>query len=108
MLYRIDASGLILFVRLIPRASVDSIVGVESWDGGTQHLVIRLRTIPANGKANKALIKFLARQWKIPSSYISLKSGTISRYKQLRFSGYIDELEQKLQFMSNIHLRKYE
>ncbi|ENN92000.1 DUF167 domain-containing protein [Bartonella bovis] len=108
MLYRIDASGLILFVRLIPRASVDSIVGVESWDGETQHLVIRLRTVPENGKANKALIKFLARQWKIPSSYISLKSGTTSRYKQLRFSGYIEELEQKLQFMSNIHLRKYE
>ncbi|AQX19310.1 DUF167 domain-containing protein [Bartonella sp. WD16.2] len=106
MLYRIDTSGLILFVRLIPRASMDNIVGIESRDGEIQHLVIRLRTVPEDGKANKALIKFLARQWKIPSSYISLKSGTTSRYKQLHFSEYIKELEQKLQFMSNVHLQK--
>ncbi|OPB29133.1 DUF167 family protein [Bartonella sp. WD12.1] len=106
MLYRIDDSGLILFVRLIPRASMDSIVGVESRDGETQHLVIRLRAVPEDGKANKALIKFLARQWKIPSSYISLKSGITSRYKQLCFSGYIEELEQKLQLMSNMHSQR--
>ncbi|AQX30259.1 DUF167 domain-containing protein [Bartonella schoenbuchensis] len=108
MLYRIDSSGLVLFVRLIPKASMDSIVGVESRDGETQHLVIRLRTVPEDGKANKALIKFLGRQWKIPPSYISLKSGMTSRYKQLRFSGYVEELEQKLQLMSNVHSQKYE
>ncbi|MCZ2328402.1 DUF167 domain-containing protein [Bartonella sp. F02] len=96
MFYQIDASGLILFVRLSPKASVDKIVGIESRDDGKQYLIIHLRAVPEDGKANKALIKFLAKQWKIPSSYISLKSGTTSRYKQLRFSKSLEELEQIL------------
>ncbi|OPB31215.1 DUF167 family protein [Bartonella sp. AR 15-3] len=97
MFYRVDPHRLILFVRLIPKASVDSIIKVENRGDGKQHLIIRLRAIPENGKANKALIKFLAKQWKIPSSCISLGSGATSHYKQLYFSKYIKEIEQILQ-----------
>ncbi|AFR25889.1 MULTISPECIES: DUF167 domain-containing protein [Bartonella] len=97
MFHQVDTNGIILFVYLIPKASVDKIIGVECRDDGKQRLVIRLRTLPENGKANKALIKFLAKQWKIPSSYISLKSGETSRYKQLYFSGYLQEVGEILQ-----------
>ncbi|MCZ2203951.1 DUF167 domain-containing protein [Bartonella sp. A05] len=96
MFYQIDANGLLLFVHLSPKASEDSIIGVKSRDDGKQHLAIRLRVVPEDGKANKALIKFLAKQWKIPSSCISLRSGATSRYKQLYFSGYLKDLEQIL------------
>ncbi|MCL6229728.1 DUF167 domain-containing protein [Bartonella bilalgolemii] len=97
MFYRVDPHRLILFVRLIPKASVDSIIKVENRDDGKQYLVIRLRAIPENGKANKALIKFLAKQWKIPSSCISLGSGATSHYKELYFSKYLKEIERILQ-----------
>lgn len=96
MFYQIDSNGLLLFVRLSPKSSIDSIMGVESRDDGKQHLAIRLRAVPEDGKANKALIKFLAKQWKIPPSCISLRSGATSRYKQLYFSGYFKNLEQIL------------
>ncbi len=94
MVHQFDSNGLSLFVYLIPKASVDRIMGVESRDNGKQYLVVRLRAVPEDGKANRALIKFLAKQWKIPSSCISLKSGTTSRYKQLYFSTYLEELKQ--------------
>ncbi|WP_273759815.1 DUF167 domain-containing protein [Bartonella sp. ML70XJBT.G] len=94
MFHQFDANGLILFVYLIPKSSVDRIMGVECRDNGKQYLVIRLRAVPEDGKANKALIKFLAKQWKIPTSCISLKNGATSRYKQLYFSRHLEELKQ--------------
>ncbi|WP_273719976.1 MULTISPECIES: DUF167 domain-containing protein [unclassified Bartonella] len=94
MFYRFDTNGLILFVYLIPKSSVDRIMGVECRDNGKQYLVIRLRAVPEDGKANKALIKFLTKQWKIPSACISLKNGATSRYKQLYFSRHLEELKQ--------------
>ncbi|WP_026501314.1 DUF167 domain-containing protein [Bartonella vinsonii] len=94
MFYQDDTHGLILFVHLTPKACVDRIMGVECRDDGKQYLAIRLRAVPEDGKANKALIKFLAKQWKIPSSCISLKCGAASRYKQLYFSTHLEELKQ--------------
>ncbi|WP_273757899.1 DUF167 domain-containing protein [Bartonella sp. AU55XJBT] len=94
MFYQVDKNNLILFVYLIPKSSVDKIIGIERRDGEKQYLIIRLRAVPEDGKANKALIKFLSKQWKIPSSSIFLKSGATSRYKQLYFSTHLEELKQ--------------
>ncbi|UNE54528.1 DUF167 domain-containing protein [Bartonella machadoae] len=89
-----DNHGLSLFVHLTPKASVDRIMGVKCRDDGKQYLVIRLRAVPEDGKANKALIQFLSKQWKVPSSSICLKSGATSRYKQLYFSTHLEKLKQ--------------
>ncbi len=104
--HQVDTNGLILFVHLIPKASVDRIMGIESRDNGKQYLVVRLRAVPEDGKANKALIQFLAKQWKIPSSCITLKNGATSRYKQLYFSEYLEELRGILQSLGDIPLHK--
>ncbi|KEC55682.1 DUF167 domain-containing protein [Bartonella koehlerae] len=106
MFHQIDTNNIILFVYLIPKASVDKIMGIKCKDDGKRHLVIRLRAIPENGKANKALIKFLAKQWEIPSSYISLKSGGTSRYKQIYFSGYLKKLKEILQSLEDYTVTK--
>ncbi|WP_455474367.1 DUF167 domain-containing protein [Bartonella sp. B30(2025)] len=101
MFYQVDSNGLILFIYLIPKSSIDKIVGVECRDNGKQYLVIRLRAVPEDGKANKELVKFLSKQWKIPLSYISLKNGATSRYKQLYFSGYLEELKKVLHSLAD-------
>ncbi|WP_345096863.1 DUF167 family protein [Bartonella acomydis] len=101
MFYQVDKNGLILFVYLTPKSSVDQIMGVECRNNGKQYLTIRLRAVPEDGKANKALIKFLAKQWKIPAFCISLKSGTTSRYKQLHFSIHLEKLKQIWQFLGD-------
>ncbi|EJF83700.1 DUF167 domain-containing protein [Bartonella rattimassiliensis] len=94
MFYQVDKNGVVLFIYLIPKSSVDKIIGIECRDGEKRYLIIHLRAVPEDGKANKALIKFLAKQWKIPSSSITLKNGTTSRYKQLYFSTHLEELKQ--------------
>ncbi|AGF74178.1 hypothetical protein BAnh1_02950 [Bartonella australis AUST/NH1] len=101
MFYHVDTDGLVLFIRLIPKASADSIVGVERKGDGKKYLVVRLRALPEDGKANKALIKFLARQWGIPPSRISFRNGTTSRYKKLHFLECSGKLEQILQSLND-------
>ncbi len=46
-------------------------------------LKIQLQSPPVDGKANQALIAFLAKQFSVPKSSITLKSGHSSRRKTL-------------------------
>ncbi|WP_292968242.1 DUF167 domain-containing protein [Nitrosomonas sp.] len=44
-------------------------------------LKIKLAAPPVDGKANSALIVFLARRFNVPLKYVSLRHGTQSRHK---------------------------
>lgn len=50
-------------------------------------LKIRLAAPPVDGKANEALIKFVAETLGLPKSAVCLKSGQASRRKVLEVSG---------------------
>lgn len=50
-------------------------------------LKIRLAAPPVDGKANAALIDYLAKRLGIPKSRITLKSGQTSRRKVLAVEG---------------------
>ncbi len=50
-------------------------------------LKIRLAAPPVEGKANEALIKFVAETLRLPKSAVNLKSGQTSRCKVLEVSG---------------------
>ncbi|AQS41801.1 MAG: Hypothetical protein BHV28_11130 [Candidatus Tokpelaia hoelldobleri] len=95
MFYREEKDGLTLFVRLTPKAAKDTIVGVEETGDGKSHLSVRIRAVPEDGKANKALIKFLAKEMKIPASAFQLAAGATARLKQLHISGHAGEIAQR-------------
>ena len=44
-------------------------------------LIIRLKSPPVDGKANRELIKLLAKKYGVASSQIKIKSGSASKYK---------------------------
>ncbi len=50
-------------------------------------LKIRLAAPPVDGKANEALIRFIADTLGLPKSAVSLKSGQTSRHKVQEVSG---------------------
>lgn len=50
-------------------------------------LKIRLAAPPVDGKANEALIRFIADRLNLPKSAVNLKSGQISRHKVLEVEG---------------------
>lgn len=69
---------LILQVYVQPRASRDEVTGWHK-----RGLKIRLKAPPVDGEANKQLMKFLAKLFKVPISKISLLKGETSRQKTL-------------------------
>ena len=74
----------IIALRVIPKSSQNSIVGwVDDGAGGVE-LKVKIRATPEDGKANKALIAFLAKEWNVPASALEVVSGESSRYKRLK------------------------
>jgi len=96
MFYRAEKDGLTLFVRLTPKAAKDVIAGVEEAGDGKSHLAVRVRAVPEDGKANRALIKFLTKEIKIPARAFHLAAGATARLKQVHISGDTAEIVQRL------------
>jgi len=76
--YHWDGNNLILNVRLQPKSSHDKIAGIENG-----YLKIRITTPPIDGKANKHLIKVLAKLFSVAPSTIQLLNGETAREKRL-------------------------
>ena len=72
----------IIRVRVLPRTSKNQIVGM---DGGV--FKVKLTAPPVEGKANKALVSFLAKKLGLPKRDIEIVSGEHSREKSIRVSG---------------------
>ena len=74
-------------IRLTTKASRDRVTGIlAEADGGTR-IKVSVTAVPENGKANGALVKLLARQWKLPKSHISIIRGLTGRRKTVLVSG---------------------
>jgi len=79
-----------LFVRLTPKSSVERIDGWDMDDKGRRFLKIRVRAAPIEGRANDALIAFLAKILKLPKSRFTLVTGDTARLKQIEIEGLSD------------------
>lgn len=87
-----ERNGAVVFpVRVQPRASKDEIAGEI---GGT--LKVRLRAPAVEGRANEALIEFLARLLKTPKSAVRILSGDRSRTKRIEIGGVTGQQIQAL------------
>ena len=76
-----DGSG-ILTLHIQPGAKKTEITGLHG-----EALKIRLAAPPVDGKANAALIAFLAKACGVSKSSVELVSGDTSRAKRVRIHG---------------------
>ena len=81
-----DENGTVFPVRVVPKASRSEIVGSE---GGT--LKVRIAAPPVKGKANKALVKLLAKTLGVSGSQVEIISGHKTRRKTVRVYGVDSE-----------------
>ena len=70
-------NGAAITVRITPRMAKDQIYDIL--DDGT--IKIRLTAPPVEGKANKALIKYLSEILQVPASWIDIIAGQNSHDK---------------------------
>ncbi len=76
-----------LSVKVIPNAKKSEIVGYEN-----AILKVRLSAPPVDGKANDALVRFLADLWGIKKSEITILRGETGRNKVLDVPDLINQL----------------
>lgn len=102
--WRHGSACVIAHFRLTPKSSKETIDGVvETPDGPA--FQARVRAIPEDGAANRALEEVVARWLGVTKSSVSLATGGKSRLKSLRISGDPEALERLLQERT-IALRK--
>lgn len=70
--------GVLVRVKLQPRASSNIVVGVEAGE-----LKIKVNAPPVDGAANQALVEFLSEELDCAKSGIRLIRGQTSRHKQI-------------------------
>jgi hypothetical protein len=83
---RAAPGGVILAVRAQPGARRTAINGVYGEGAGAQ-LKIAVHAPPLEGRANAALIAFLAETFSVPRRAVELASGELSRSKVFLLRG---------------------
>jgi Uncharacterized conserved protein len=76
----------IIGVRLKPGSKQEKIILIDE-----REICIAVTAPPIDGKANKALIKFLARVLDVPQSTLDIHRGQTSRIKLVEISGMTKE-----------------
>jgi uncharacterized protein (TIGR00251 family) len=79
MWFKIDKESIDLFINVRPASSKNEIVGVFN-----DILKIKIKAPAVDGAANKELIKFLSKKFKIPKSEIIFVFGEKSKRKSIR------------------------
>ena len=84
--------GIIFTVKVQPGASKNEIVGVQG-----DALKVKINAPPMKGKANRALIDFLAKHLGVKKSEVEIISGRTSRIKKIKVLGEGGKIEKNLQ-----------
>jgi uncharacterized protein YggU (UPF0235/DUF167 family) len=95
--WRATPDGVVVACRLTPKGGRDAIDGAATLADGTRVLLVRVRAVPENGKANDALVRLIADRAGAPASHARLVAGAKSRLKQVAISGDPAALMAKLE-----------
>jgi len=93
---RVVEGGVTLAVRAQPGAKKTAIAGVWG-EGAETQLKIAVQAPPVEGKANAALIEFLAGLFGVARSRVELRSGDLGRSKVFLIKGVsLAEAERRI------------
>jgi uncharacterized protein YggU (UPF0235/DUF167 family) len=87
--------GIILHVRVAPKAFANAVLGIERRAGGAV-LKVTVRAVPDKGEANDAVVATLAKWLSEPRAKLRLAAGAKARLKQVFVAGESAELMARL------------
>ncbi len=96
MFYESDGESVSLKIKAQPGASRSEFAGLY----GEEAIKIRIAAAAVEGAANKELVKFLSKAFKVPKSSIRFKSGETAKIKILQFP-YTEKFEEFLGELEN-------
>ena len=103
--WAISADGLVVTVRLTPKAGRDSIDGVAHLSDGRTVLKARVSAAPSDGEANGALTRLLAQTLRVAPRDIALIAGTTSRLKRMLIKGDVHAIVAALEEIRELAAR---
>lgn len=83
-----------LAIKATPNAKKSEILGWENDPIAGKVLKVKIAAPPVEGKANKAIIAFLADQFGLPKSKVTLLKGETGRIKRFELEGEPAEWEE--------------
>jgi uncharacterized protein (TIGR00251 family) len=81
-LFEATDAGIVLRVRVIPRAGKSGIAGTRD-----DAVLVRLNAPPVEGAANAELIAVIASALDVPARAVTIVAGARSRHKRVRIDG---------------------
>lgn len=90
-------SGIRLAVRLTPKAGRAGINGIAQTADGAAYVKAAVTAPAEDGKANRALLKLLARELRLPASAMHVASGATARQKSIQIAGEPADLKKRLE-----------
>lgn len=73
-------SGLLVKIRIVPNSSKNDII-IED-----EFVKVKVTAQPIENKANKALVEYLSKTFKVPKTSIEIVKGETSKEKTLLFN----------------------
>ncbi|MEI6897656.1 MAG: DUF167 family protein [Psychromonas sp.] len=74
-----EGEDLLLRLVLQPKSSRNTFVGLLG-----DELKVAISAAPVDGQANKQLIQFLSKQFKVPKGAVIVEKGKLNRHKLIR------------------------
>ncbi len=90
-------------IRLTPKAARSRIEGVGAGADGGAVLKVAVTAPPERGKANAAMVKLLAKAWRLPKTSMAITAGATARRKTLLVTGDAKALVARLNQWMEAH-----
>ena len=90
-------------MRVQPRASRAGIDGIGLDAGGTPFLRVRVTAPPEGGKANRALVKLMAKALHMPPSALQVVGGLKDRNKIVAVAGDVTIHQRLKDWLGTFH-----
>ena len=88
------SDGLLIRIKIVPNSSKNDLIIEDKF------IKVKVTAQPIENKANKALVEFLSKKFKIPKTSIQIVKGDTSKEKTLLFS--INDEEKKQNIISEL------
>jgi uncharacterized protein (TIGR00251 family) len=83
-------------IKVTPRSAKPGIGGWRAGADGREELEVRVAEAPADGAANDAVVKLLAKAFGLSRSEVSIVAGHSSRHKRVGVPFNLDEVRRRL------------
>ena len=98
---RLQGGRLRITLKVAPGSSRDDVAIIDAEPDGRASLHVRVTRMAQQGKANEAVVKLLAKRWKIAPGRFAIIKGATSRQKVIDIAPADQALIDRIRLIEN-------